>query len=90
MDAIDHYLLSFVEALEDSCYLRCQLAKAHATLPGDILIIDYVHIAALLIGEDRGTRHGNDGLRLHGFKKDGNELIGNELAKLDTSRRGGL
>ncbi len=71
----------------DAGRLRRQLAKAYAALPGDILVIHDIHVAALLIGEDRGARHGDDRLRLHGFKKDGDELIGDELAKLDTSRR---
>ena len=61
--------------------------RRHAALPGDILIVDHVHVATLLIGEGRGTRHGDDLLRLHGFKKYSDELIGDELAKLDTSRR---
>ncbi len=66
------------------------MAEAHAALPGDILIVDHVYVVALLIGEDGGARHGDDRLRLHGFNKDGDELIGDELAKLDASRRRGL
>ena len=67
--------------------LRRHLAEAHPALPGDILVVDDIHVAALLIGEDRGARHGDDRLRLHGFKKDGDELVGDKLAKVDTARR---
>ena len=87
LDSLDDDLLSFLEALSDAGRLRRHLAEAHPALPGDILIVDHIHVAALLIGEDRGARHGDDRLRLHGFKKDGDELVGDELAKVDTSRR---
>src|SRR5262249_60449874 len=52
---------------------------------GDVVIIYHIHVAALLIGKDRGSRHGDDLPWLHGFKEDGDELVGRELAKLDTS-----
>ena len=87
LDSLDDDLLSFLEAVNNAGRLRRHLAEAHPALPGDIVIIDDIHVAALLIGEDGGTRDGDDLLRLDGFQEHGDELVGDELAKLDTSRR---
>jgi hypothetical protein len=87
LDSLDDDLLSFLEALDDAGRLRRHLAEAYPALPGDILVVDDIHIAALLISEDRGARYGDDRLRLYGFKKDGDELVGHKLAKVDTARR---
>ena len=83
-------MLALFQAISNAGRLRSQLAEPHAALPGDVLIVDHVYVVALLIGKDGGARHGDDRLRLYGFNKDGDELIGDELAKLDASRRRGL
>ena len=76
MDSLDDHSLAFLEPVRNAGGLRRQLAEGHPALPGDILIIDHIQVAALLIGEDRGARHGDDQPRLDGFKKDGDELVG--------------
>ena len=87
LKSFDDDLLSFLEAINNASRLRRHLAEAHPALPGDILIVHDIHVTALLIGEDGGARHGDDLLRLHGFKKHGHELVGHKLAKVDTARR---
>jgi len=87
LKSVDDDLLSFIEAINNASRLRRHLAETHPALPGDILIVHDIHVIALLIGEDGGARHGDDLLRLHGFKKHGHELVGHKLAKVDTARR---
>src|SRR5262245_15577033 len=87
LDALDNDLLSLLQAFNNGGGLRSYLAEAHAALAGDVVIIDHIHIAALLIGEDRGTRDGDDLPGRDGFQEDGNEFVCNELAKADSARR---
>ena len=87
LNSLDDDLLSFLEAINNASRVRRHLAEAHPALPGDILIVHNIHVTALLIGEDGGARHGDDQLRLHGFKKHGDELVGHKLTKVDAARR---
>ena len=68
LKSVDDDLLSFLEAINNASRLRRHLAETHPALPGDILIVHDIHVTALLIGEDGGARHGDDLLRLHGFR----------------------
>ena len=87
LDSLDDDLLSFLEAINNASRVRRHLAEAHPALPGDILIVHDIHVIALLIGEDGAARHGDDQLRLHGFKKHGDELVGHKLTKVDTAAK---
>ena len=57
LNSVDDDLLSLLQAIDNAGRFRRQLAEAHPALPGDILIVDHIHVVALLIGEDaaRGT-----------------------------------
>src|SRR5215471_6997930 len=87
LDSVNNDLLSLLQAFNNAGRLRRHLTEAYPALPGDVVIIDHVHVAALLIGEDRSTRDGDDLPRLDGFKENRDELIGNQLAKINASRR---
>src|SRR5271166_2921605 len=75
LDSLYDDLLSLLQAVDNAGLFRSQFAEAHTALAGDILIIDHIHVAALLIGEDRGARHCDHLLRLDGFQQDRDELV---------------
>src|SRR5262249_24917340 len=87
LDPIHDDLLSFRQAVGNAGLFRSHFAEAHAALAGNILIIHHIHIAALLVGEDRGARHGDHLFRLDGLQEDRDELVCDQLAKVDTARR---
>src|SRR5882762_1945492 len=57
---LDDDALALREAVGDAGRFGRRLAEAHAALPGHIVLIDDIYEGALLIGEDRGARHGDD------------------------------
>src|SRR5262249_36258915 len=61
--------------------------EAHPALASDIVRIDHIHVAALLISQDRGARHGDNLPWLDRFEENGDELVSYELAKPYAARR---
>jgi hypothetical protein len=85
LNSLDDNALSFPEAIDNASRLRRRLTQAHSALPGDIVIIDHIHVSALLVGQDRGSRHGDDLSWIDRFKHDRDELTSYELPKFDPS-----
>src|SRR5262249_15624771 len=87
LEALHDNLLSLLQAVGNAGRLRRQLAEAHAALPGDVVIVHDVNVTAFLIGKDCGARDRDHLLCLDRFKENGDELVGDQLAKVDASCR---